>query len=82
MSNTENIKQPTPAVRCTGVVGDDDKRRANKEWEEGPEWSFLQWCDKRGVWPRLTHQEVFLAGWEAARRSHKGSSPTSVLSKQ
>jgi hypothetical protein len=77
--NTENDKQPETAVRCTSVVGDDEKRRANKEWEEGPEWAFLQWCDKRGVWPRLTHQEVFLAGWEAARRSHEGSSPTAKL---
>jgi hypothetical protein len=65
--NTETDKQPETAVRCISVVGDDE--RANKEWEEGPEWAFLLWCDKRGVWPRLTHQEVFLAGWEAARRS-------------
>jgi len=28
--------------------------------------AFSAWSEKRGVWPRLTHHEIFRAGWEAA----------------
>lgn len=27
---------------------------------------FSSWSESRGVWPRLTHQEIFRAGWDAA----------------
>jgi len=27
---------------------------------------FSAWSDARGVWPRLTHEEIFRAGWDAA----------------
>jgi hypothetical protein len=26
---------------------------------------FSWWSNKRGVWPRLTHDETFQAGWES-----------------
>jgi hypothetical protein len=28
--------------------------------------SFGDWTNKRGVWPRLTHEETFKAGWDSA----------------
>ena len=28
---------------------------------------FEAWAEKRGVWPRLTHQEIFSAGYQAGR---------------
>lgn len=27
---------------------------------------FSAWSDARSVWPRLTHEEIFRAGWDAA----------------
>lgn len=34
--------------------------------EELAEVHFTKWEEKRGVWPRLTHHEIFLAGHSAA----------------
>jgi DNA-directed RNA polymerase subunit M/transcription elongation factor TFIIS len=31
--------------------------------------AFEKWTEKRGVWPRLTHDEIFAAGWQAALQS-------------
>jgi len=28
---------------------------------------FEAWAEKRGVWPRLTHEEIFSAGYQAGR---------------
>ena len=28
--------------------------------------AFSVWSEARGVWPRLTHEEIFRAGWDAA----------------
>lgn len=33
---------------------------------ESQKKKFDDWVIKRGVWPRLTHEEIFLAGWVAA----------------
>lgn len=37
--------------------------------------AFRTWSDKRGVWPRLTHHEIFLAGRESVQ-------PTSNVDEQ
>ena len=29
--------------------------------------AFEAWAEKRGVWPRLTHEEIFSAGYQAGR---------------
>ena len=31
-----------------------------------PDEAFKDWAQKRGVWPRLTHEEIFKSGWNAA----------------
>ena len=28
--------------------------------------AFREWCEKRGVWPRLTHEEIWRTAWNAA----------------
>jgi hypothetical protein len=28
--------------------------------------AFAEWCKVRGVWPRLTHEEIWHTAWNAA----------------
>lgn len=28
--------------------------------------AFQEWCSNRGVWPRLTHEEIWHTAWNAA----------------
>jgi hypothetical protein len=32
--------------------------------------TFEEWADKRGVWPRLTHEEIWNAAAEAEREAY------------
>jgi hypothetical protein len=41
----------------------------NAEEVEKMRKEFSRWQSQRGVWPRLTHGEIFEAGWQAALQS-------------
>ncbi|MFA7667772.1 MAG: hypothetical protein WCX93_00300 [Burkholderiaceae bacterium] len=36
---------------------------------------FEAWAEKRGVWPRLTHEEIFSAGYQAGRAALQSQKP-------
>lgn len=48
--------------------------------EEKMRASFQEWADKRGVWPMLTHEEIFAAGWQAALQESEAGAVYQIMS--
>ena len=43
------------------------------------EHEFDEWCKARGVWPRLTHEEIWRAAWNAATKAANDKAWKSVI---
>jgi hypothetical protein len=54
------------ASYSTAIEEAEQERSSVKQEPVAWDSAFKEWAYKRGVWPRLTHEEIFKAGWDAA----------------
>jgi hypothetical protein len=74
---TCGLQKTIDALR-TAIEEAEQERSSVKQEPVAWDSAFKEWAYKRGVWPRLTHEEIFKAGWDAAHTTPPAAQPAPV----
>jgi hypothetical protein len=69
MKRTTDDDEEAGSPACAGYTTGDGLRYIGKGLALGAapcSAKFSEWCKVRGVWPRITHEEIWHTAWNAA----------------